>query len=213
MNMIAIIDYNAGNLTSVKLSLGAIGAEGIVTSSPEIIRKADHVIFPGVGAAASAMAHLKGLGLDTTIRETIASGTPFLGICLGTQILFDSSEEDGGTEMLGILSGTVKRFQPVSSRDKVPHMGWNQVAYPRLHPAFEGIPEGSDFYFVHSYYPCPADDQDSICKTEFADTVFTSAVARGNIVATQFHIEKSGKAGLKVLSNFLKWDGKEPASC
>ncbi len=122
--MIAIIDYNAGNLTSVRLALDAIKREGVITSDPEVIRQADHIIFPGVGAAASAMTSLRSLGLDGVIRESIDKGTPFLGICLGTQILFDYSEEDGGTDVLGILPGTVKRFMPTSPRDKVPHMGW-----------------------------------------------------------------------------------------
>ncbi len=207
--MIAIIDYNAGNLTSVKLAIEAISAEAVVTSSPEVIASADHIIFPGVGAAASAMATLKEMGLDKVIRQAVASGTPFLGICLGTQILFDFSEEDGGVDMLGIVPGSVKRFTPTSSRDKVPHMGWNQVSFPRVHPIFEGVEDGSDFYFVHSFYPAPADDALSIGKTTFAGVTFTSAVGKGSMVATQFHVEKSGAVGLKVLRNFLNWDGKE----
>lgn len=207
--MIAIIDYKAGNLTSVRLALEAIGASGTVTSEPGVIETAERVIFPGVGAAAAAMENLSRLGLDAAIRRVVAAGVPFLGICLGTQILFDFSEEDGGTEMLGLLPGTVRRFRPTSPRDKVPHMGWNQVSFPRRHPVFAGVAEGSDFYFVHSYYPCPTDEADAICRTTFAGVTFASAVARGNLVATQFHIEKSGKTGLRVLSNFLGWDGKE----
>ena len=209
--MTAIIDYHAGNLTSVRLALEAVGAEGIVTSDPADIASADRVIFPGVGAAEAAMESLRALGLDAAIRAAVAAGTPFLGICLGTQILFDYSEEDGGTDTLGILPGTVRRFHPVSARDKVPHMGWNQVALLHPHPVFAGVPDGSDFYFVHSFYPDPARAEDSLGRTDFAGITFTSAVARDNVVATQFHIEKSGKTGLRVLANFLAWDGKEGA--
>lgn len=211
--MIAIIDYKAGNLTSVRLALESIGAACSVTSDPKVISSAERIIFPGVGAAASAMKNIREMGLDKVILSTQKQGVPFLGICLGTQILFETSEEDGNTEMLGILPGFVKRFIPSSNRDKVPHMGWNQVHFPRRHPIFDSIDNNSDFYFVHSFYPAPKNNFNSIGETTFAGITFTSAVAMDNVVATQFHIEKSGKTGLRVLQNFLGWNGKDAAQC
>ena len=207
--MIAILDYRAGNLTSVQLSLEVIGAKAVVTSDPAVIRSADRILFPGVGAAASAMAHLREAGLDIVIRERVAAGVPFLGICLGTQILFETSEEDGGTPMLGLLPGRVVRFHPTDPRDKVPHMGWNQVRQRRPHPLFEGIADNADFYFVHSYHPAPACEGDIIGTTEFGGAEFACAVARGNLVATQFHPEKSGPVGLRLLANFATWTPSE----
>jgi len=209
--MVAIIDYHAGNLTSVRLALEAIGAQGTVTSDPAVIRSAERIIFPGVGAAGAAMENLRSLGLADVIRERVASGVPFLGICLGTQILFDSSEEDGGVPVLGIIPGTVKKFHPTNPREKVPEMGWNQVRLLRPHPVFDGIPDGTDFYFVHSYYPAPALAADAIGATTYGGIEFSSAVGRGNVVATQFHPEKSGKAGLRLLTNFLAWTPAQEA--
>lgn len=207
--MIAILDYHAGNLTSVQLSLQAIGAEAVVTNDPAVVRSADRILFPGVGAAASAMNNLREVGLEAVIRERIAAGVPFLGICLGTQILFESSEEDGGTEMLGLLPGRVIRFHPVDPREKVPHMGWNQVRQLRPHPLFEGIADNADFYFVHSYHPAPARAEDVIGMTTFGGGEFACAVARGNLAATQFHPEKSGPVGLRLLANFAAWNPSE----
>ncbi len=203
--MVAIIDYHAGNLTSVRLALEAIGAQGTVTSDPADIRAAERILFPGVGAAGAAMENLRAPGLADVIRERVAAGVPFLGICLGTQILFDFSEEDGGVPVLGIIPGTVKKFHPTNPREKVPEMGWNQVRLLRPHPLFDGIPDGTDFYFVHSYYPAPALADDALGATTYGGVEFASAVGRGNVVATQFHPEKSGKAGLRLLSNFLSW--------
>ena len=204
--MLVLVDYKAGNLTSVKLAFSALGVEAIVTSDPSVVRFADRVVFPGVGAAASAMGNLHSLGLEAALKEVAAKGVPFLGICLGTQILFEESEEDGGTKVLGILPGRVPRFRPSSSRDKVPEIGWNQVVQVGSHPLFEGIPDSSEFYFVHSFYPAPADDSIVIGRTTYADVTFASAVAKGNVAATQFHPEKSGRVGLKLLSNFLSWN-------
>ena len=170
--MIAIIDYKAGNLTSVRLALEAIGAECEITSDPARVLAAERVIFPGVGAAAEAMKNLREMGLVDPIREVVAAGTPFLGICLGTQVIFEFSEEDGGTPCIGLVPGTVKRFMPSDPSCKIPQMGWNTVrrrqpllrgtrACTRLsssgHPLFEGIEDASEFYFVHSYYPAPSD--------------------------------------------------------
>lgn len=203
--MIAIIDYKAGNLTSVRLAFETLGADARITSDPADIRAADRILFPGVGAAASTMENLRASGLVDTLRERIAAGTPFLGICMGMQVLFDHSEEDGGVPCLGFLPGTVKRFVPRTHADKIPEMGWNQAKAVRPHPLLEGIPDGSDFYFVHSYYVSTARSEDIVCTTEHAGTVFCSMAGRGNLAATQFHPEKSGKMGLRLLENFTRW--------
>lgn len=203
--MIAIVDYNAGNLTSVKLAFQALNCEAEVTRNPETILNADHVIFPGVGAAGSAMRHLSDLKLIDPIKEVTAKGTPFLGICLGTQILFDFSDEDFGIPTLGILPGRVPRFLPENPRDKVPQIGWNQVKYTRPHPVMEEIEDESEFYFVHSYYPAPESDEIVVGTTNYAGVSFASMVGCGNVLATQFHPEKSGRIGLKLLENFIKW--------
>ena len=158
--MIAIIDYKAGNLTSVKLALDSIGVEGVVTSDPEFIRRSPRVIFPGVGAAGAAMKTLNEAGLESCIRDVVMSGTPFLGICVGTQILLERSEEDGGVDCLGLIPGEVRLFRPEHDHEKVPQMGWNTVRLSRPHPLFAGIESESEFYFVHSYYPAP----DSNCE-------------------------------------------------
>ena len=205
--MIAIVDYKAGNLTSVRLAFDAIAIEAVPTADPAVLARADRIVFPGVGAAASAMANLRATGLIDTLRARIAAGVPFLGICLGTQILLDRSEEDGGVDALGVLPGTVRKFTPSDPACKIPHMGWNQVRAARPHPLLEGVPDGSDFYFVHSYYPDPADRGDVIGTTDYAGIVFASMIGRGNVAATQFHVEKSGKTGLHVLRNFAQWDG------
>ena len=206
--MIAIVDYRAGNLTSVRLAFETIGAAAEVTSDPAAIRAAERSVSPGAGAAGSAMANLAELGLAPVPRERVAAGVPFLGICLGTQILFDRSEEDGGTACLGLLRGEARRFVPRTRADKIPEMGWNQARFERPHPLLAGIPDGADFYFVHSYYPAPADPADAVCTTEYAGTRFASMVGRGNLAATQFHPEKSGRAGLRLLENFARWDGR-----
>ena len=203
--MIAIIDYKAGNLTSVQLAFRALGSVAVVTSDPTAILAADRVVFPGVGAAGSAMRNLADLHLIPVLKEVSARGTPFLGICLGTQILFDFSEEDGGTPTLGILPGRVPRFQPSDPWDKVPQMGWNQVKIVRPHPLLEGIADESEFYFVHSYYPAPADPALAVGTTDYAEVTFASMVGRGNVAATQFHPEKSGRIGLRLLANFTQW--------
>ena len=203
--MTAIVDYRAGNLASVRLAFEAIGAAAAVTSDPDAIRAADRILFPGVGAAGSAMANLAATGLAPVLRERVAAGVPFLGICLGTQILFERSEEDGGTPCLGILRGEAKRFVARTHAEKIPHMGWNQAKIARPHPLLDGIPDGTDFYFVHGYYPAPADPADIVCTTDYCGVSFASMVGRGNVAATQFHPEKSGPAGLRLLENFARW--------
>ena len=204
--MTTIIDYKAGNLTSVKNALAAIDAESTVTSDPAVIRAADHVIFPGVGAAKSAMENLASLGLVDTVREAAASGKPFLGICLGMQILFEHSEEDGGVDLLGVLPGKVRRFPDVPGF-KVPEIGWNQVRVASSSPSSSSSSSPSpevaarEFYFVHSYYaelgPYTAG------RTEYAGVEFTSMVRKGALLACQFHPEKSGRIGLELLKEFL----------
>ena len=202
--MTAIIDYKAGNLTSVRNALAALGAEASVTNDPAAIRAADHVIFPGVGAAKSAMENLSSLGLVDTVREAAASGKPFLGICLGMPILFEHSEEDGGVDLLGVLPGKVRRFPDVPGF-KVPEIGWNQVrvasSSPSSSPSSSSEVAAREFYFVHSYYaelgPYTAG------RTEYAGVEFTSMVRKGALLACQFHPEKSGRIGLELLKEFL----------
>ncbi len=203
--MIAIVDYNAGNLTSVKLALDYIGASAEITQDPARILAADRVIFPGVGSAGAAMRNISALGLAASLRQVVQRGTAFLGICLGTQIIFEASEEDGGVPGLGILAGTVKRFHPTNPADKVPQIGWNGVTFVKPHPLLEGIESGSEFYFVHSYYPAPGDRAMVLGETEYANICFASMVAQGNLAATQFHPEKSGRIGLQLLKNFAAW--------
>ena len=203
--MIAIVDYNAGNLTSVKLALDHLGAGSEITRAPARILAAERVIFPGVGSAGAAMQNIRALGLADVLRQVVQQGTPFLGICLGTQIIFEASEEDGGVQGLGILDGTVKRFHPTNLADKVPQIGWNSVTFIKPHPLLEGIESDSEFYFVHSYYPAPADRTSVLGETEYAGVRFASVVVRDNLAATQFHPEKSGRLGLQVLKNFLTW--------
>lgn len=204
--MIAIVDYNAGNLTSVKLALDYLGVHSEITQDPERILAADRVIFPGVGSAGAAMRNIRALDMADALRTVVQHGTPFLGICLGSQIIFETSEEDGGVQSLGILAGTVKRFKPSSRADKVPQIGWNSVTFIKPHPLFEGIESGSEFYFVHSYYPAPTDRACVLGETEYAGIRFASVVTRGNLVATQFHPEKSGRLGLQLLNNFATWE-------
>jgi imidazole glycerol-phosphate synthase subunit HisH len=206
--MITIIDYKAGNLTSVKLAFEHIGDEVLITDRPQEIARAERVVFPGVGAAKAAMNNLRQLNIIDSLRETISRGTPFLGICIGMQLLFDYTEEDGQTDCLGFLPGRVKRFQPKQKTCKIPQMGWNTVKLTRPHPLFKGVEDNSEFYFVHSYYPVPQKEDMIIGQTEYADAVFASVAGTGNITAMQFHPERSGRIGLKVLENFCSWDGK-----
>lgn len=206
--VIAIIDYRAGNLTSVKLALEHLGAKCSITDNPRVISSAERVIFPGVGAAADAMRHLQELGLLDAIKYVSGAGTPFLGICLGTQVIFQYSEEDGGVDCIGLVPGKVKRFVTDDPSCKIPQMGWNAVKIRREHPLLLGIENESEFYFVHSYYPSPSCSDHIIGETEYAGTVFASVIGKDNIFATQFHPERSGRIGLKILDNFRKWDGK-----
>ena len=209
--MIAIVDYRAGNLTSVARALQSLNVPCIVTDRVDELERAERVIFPGVGAAGEAMRNLLEKGLAGCIRDLYESGKPFLGICLGTQVIFEYSEEDDRTVCLGIIPGGVKRF-PEGMKEKgdalkIPHMGWNRVQFRGSHPLFAGIPGNAEFYFVHSYYPDPSHAADVAGVTEYGIR-FASAVSRRNLVAVQFHPEKSGRYGLQILENFSRWDGR-----
>jgi glutamine amidotransferase len=198
--MIVIVDYGAGNLRSVVNAVSRLGYEVKVVNSPDGVLGARVVILPGVGAAADTMAGLRKAGLDGAIKRYIAEGKPFLGVCIGMQVLFGGTEEGGWHECLNIIPGAVRRFAPGL---KVPHMGWNQVKQKIDHPVFEGIPDEANFYFVHSYYAQPEDRSLVAGQTEYG-IPFCSVVAKDNLVATQFHPEKSGEVGLKIYDNFIK---------
>lgn len=210
MNSIAVVDYGMGNLRSVSKALEYVDSSAVVTvtSDPEIIRSASRVVVPGQGAMPHCMQALDEQGLRETIIES-ARNKPFLGICLGLQMLFEESAE-GNIHALGILSGRVKKLEPMeitdndSARIKIPHMGWNQVHQTRTHPLWQGIAADTRFYFVHSYY-VETDESQLVAGSTDYPTSFTCAVAKDNIFATQFHPEKSHSAGLALLSNFLKW--------
>jgi glutamine amidotransferase len=209
--MIGIVDYRAGNLTSVARALENIGETCIVTDDWRVLDGASHIIFPGVGAAGQAMANLRESGLDAHLKRWVQEGRPVLGICIGTQVIFERSEEDD-TACLGIVPGEVKRFPADLFQDgrklKIPHMGWNRVAFREGHPVFADIPAEAEFYFVHSYYPVPTDPTWVAGWTDYGIR-FCSAVARANLVAVQFHVEKSGRPGLTLLANFCRWKGHD----
>lgn len=198
--MIAIVDYQMGNLRSVQKALEKVGHEAIITSDPRQIEKAGKVILPGVGAFKDAIGELKRRDMIEPIRQAIASGKPFLGICLGLQLLFDVSREGGQHEGMGILQGEVTRFE-LPAEYKVPHMGWNQLLLRGQAPIFAGIDPGEHFYFVHSYYVVPADRSVIATETDY-HVPFCSSVWRKNLFATQFHPEKSQAVGLQLLKNF-----------
>lgn len=200
--MIAIIDYGASNLLSVTNAVISLGYRPKITSLTEDVLKADAVLLPGVGAAGNAMKKLHDLGMVAAIGRVINGGRPFLGICLGYQLLFTFAEEDSVT-CLDILPGRVIRLPDTC---KVPHMGWNQVRQCIRHAVFDGIPDNSDFYFVHSYYPDVTDRLLVAGETDYGVT-FASMIVRGNLIATQFHPEKSGEIGLKFLKNFFRFAG------
>lgn len=209
--MIAIIDYKAGNLRSVERALKKLGFDCRITLDREEILASDRVIFPGVGAAGKAMADLRHLDLDGVLKQVFENGKPFLGICIGAQIILDRSEEDH-VHCLGLIPGEAKAFPvPLMSGDnerlKVPHMGWNGLRLIKRHPVLSGIRQEDEFYFVHSYYPMPASDTDVISTTDYGIR-FPSVIGNRNLIAMQFHLEKSGAPGLKILKNFCDWDGQ-----
>jgi glutamine amidotransferase len=198
--MIAIIDYGAGNLRSVTNAIGRLGYQPEIINTPDEVLAAQAVILPGVGAAADTIASLQRLGLTKAIGQIIAEGRPFLGVCIGLQVLFYGTEEGGWHECLGIIPGVVRRLPPDL---KIPHMGWNQVKQRVVHPIFSGIPDEANFYFVHSYYVEPDDESLVAGETDYGITM-CSVIAKDNLVATQFHPEKSGDIGLRLYDNFIK---------
>lgn len=205
--MIAILDYEAGNQTSVRRALDFLGVPSEVSADPKVIDKADGLIFPGVGAAGQAMEHLKRTGHDELLKDWAAAGRPLLGICLGCQIMLEHSEENN-IETLGIIKGRTRLFEPDLKEEdgspiSIPHMGWNSVQLKRDCRLFKDVPEGAEFYFVHSYYVEP--DEDSIIGTTYYGKEFCSVFGREGLWAAQFHVEKSGQAGLKLLKNFHEY--------
>jgi len=203
--MIHIVDYDAGNQTSVKRALDHLGVASVITSDSEELVQAERIIFPGVGHAHSALETLHERGLDEALRSAWTRGTPILGICVGCQILLTDSEETD-LPCLDIIGGRCLRFQPDDSTLKVPHMGWNALRVDRTHPLLRHVRPGDEVYFVHSYYPAPADERDVLATTRYG-VEFAAVIGRRNIVATQFHVEKSGPVGLKILGEFVHWDG------
>lgn len=198
--MIAILDYGAGNLRSVAKALEHVGADAVLTDDPAVFADADGLVVPGQGSAVDAMRNLERLGLVEPLKRYVASGRPFLGVCLGEQIIFESSEEGPGVTCLGLVPGTVRRLP---GGQKVPQIGWNTVRYRREHPLLEGVPDESYFYFVHSYYVDPTNPADVVGETEYGVT-FASIVSHDNVFATQFHPEKSAGIGLRIYRNFAR---------
>ena len=206
--MLAIVDYGAGNIGSVQRACKENGIESVITSNPLDLKKAERIIFPGVGAAPTAMKNLIRTGLGNAIKEAFVAGTPILGICLGAQVVLDTSEE-GDTPCLGIISGTTVRFKLLDKSLKIPQIGWNNVKVTQPHPLLEGIDKEDEFYFVHSYYPQPAKKENIFAVADYGGD-FCCAVGANNYFAVQFHPEKSGRLGLELLKRFAKWDGKIP---
>ena len=200
--MVAIIDYDAGNIKSVQKAIEYLGEEVIITREPEVILNASRVILPGVGAFGDAMEKLHKYNLVDVIKEVVKREIPFLGICLGLQLLFETSDETPGVQGLGILKGKIKRI-PDHGELKIPHIGWNSLSFPNKGRLYEGISEESYVYFVHSYY-LDAEDKDIVVATTEYGTTIHASVEQGNVFACQFHPEKSSSVGLKILDNFLK---------
>ena len=210
---LVVVDYESGNLRSVSRALETWGATPLVTGDPRDIADADAVVLPGVGAGPAAMNALNQRGMVQPLRDFAASGRPFLGVCLGLQVLLDWTDEDGGAPCLGIIPGKVQRLPESDGNSslKIPHMGWNSVALNARHPALCGIDSGSYFYFVHSFYAAPQEPDGVVGTTEYGVS-FCSVYAKDNVIATQFHPEKSGPVGLRIYRNFLAMAGTRTAS-
>lgn len=210
MGTVTILDYGAGNLTSVRLACQRFGVEPRMAACADEALPEGAVIFPGDGSARSAMAAVRERGYDRLLKEVLAAGRPVLGICIGMQLLFEWSDEDGGVPALGLFPGKVRRFEfPRDPSLKIPEMGWNAVHFRREHPLFRGIPQDTPFYFVHSYYCDPAEAGDLLGATEYGGLHFCSVAGHENLFATQFHPERSGEWGLRLFQNFLEWNGRE----
>jgi glutamine amidotransferase len=203
--MITIINYDAGNIRSVQRACSEIGVKSVIASHPKTVLDAERIIFPGIGAATSAMQYMKRTKLDVAFRHAFENGIPILGICLGAQIILESSEE-GNQTCLGLISGKTLRFKLSDILLKIPHIGWNEVRVVQSHPLLDSINEGDEFYFVHSFYPQPTEDNNIYAVTHYGSD-FCSAVGCRNLFATQFHPEKSGRFGLQLLERFVMWDG------
>jgi glutamine amidotransferase len=207
--MLAIIDYGAGNIGSVQRACAEVGIPSVITPNPADLKKAERIIFPGVGAAPTAMENLTRTGLADAIKQAFLSGTPILGICLGAQVVLDSSEE-GDTPCLGLIAGKTVRFKIKDKSLKIPQIGWNTVKATQPHPLLEGIDKEDEFYFVHSYYPQPARKENIYAVSDYGGE-FCCAVGSKNLFSVQFHPEKSGRFGLQMLQRFSRWDGKVPS--
>ncbi len=204
--MVAIIDYDAGNIKSVEKAFEYLGAQTLVTREPSEIYRADRVVLPGVGAFGDAVSRIREYGLETVIKEVTSKEVPFIGICLGQQLLFDRSDESDGAKGLGILRGSIRRI-PDTDRDgnsyKIPQIGWNSLKFPNKGRLFKGIDEGAYVYFVHSYY-LDAEDKSIVTATTDYNVTVEASVEKGNVFACQFHPEKSSEVGMQILDNFLK---------
>lgn len=203
--MLTIVDYDGGNLRSVQRACAAVGLDSEFTRDPARVATADRVIFPGVGHAQTAMATLVRTGLGEALLASVARGVPVLGICVGAQLLLDGSDE-GPTRGLALVPGRTRRFVLDDPTLKIPHMGWNEVTPTQPHPLFDGLVPGDTVYFVHSYYPDPSDRANVFATSDYGGA-FCCALGRDNVFATQFHPEKSGPVGLRLLDRFAKWDG------
>lgn len=224
--MLAILDYDAGNIESVRLAFRHVGGNPEIVSDAARADRADRLVFPGVGSAAQCMRNLRARSFDRVLRDAVAAGKPVLAVCIGIQLLFTHSDEDDGVDVLGILPGRAVRFRPDGSFTKVPHMGWNHVTMPRRHPLLPDGLDGGDFYFVHSYYVRPGWNDPAVeCDsrrdgereinpgvvygvTEYSGVRFCSMAGTGSLFAAQFHPEKSGENGLEMVRRFLDWDGR-----
>jgi glutamine amidotransferase len=203
--MLAILDYGGGNLRSVKRACDAVGLDALFTQEPAKVKAATRIIFPGVGHAKTAMDTLQRSGLHDALLEAHARGVPVLGICVGAQLVLDGSEE-GPTKGLSLLPGMTRRFDLKDKALKVPHIGWNEVTVTRPHPLLAGLTPGDELYFVHSYYFAPSQPEHVLAQADYGGP-FCCALGKGNLFATQFHPEKSGRLGLDLLARFSRWDG------
>jgi glutamine amidotransferase len=199
-----IVDYDAGNVRSVQRACQHVGMDAEISADPEVVLAADKLIFPGVGSAVSAVDTLKARGLDEAITAYYQSGKPLLGICLGLQIVLEHTEE-GNKNCLGLVEGACERFDFSDRSLKVPHIGWNEINIERSHPMLSELESGDEFYFVHSYYARPLREENILGTTDYGDKTFCSIIGKDNLFATQFHLEKSGELGLKLLAAFKCW--------